>query len=260
MNRKGYFILSLIKVIIVIAVLVFVFIKISLKLVNDANKKLAITNANTFISQVENEIQYKNVLDINYITPEVIDDYSYVRNLKGEIPSIVHLIIKDKQVSEGTLCVNGYTVIYKDGKNKVGDKCDKKLPGLYDKKDKLIVDFDSLVKFYNLNIEKNYDLKTYASYNEDGNSMYYVINNNKKLKKAVKVIIPDDVSIIGTGVFNNCNNLTSISFKNKNGWYIESLENEKIDIEVIDKNENINNLVYVYTGYIWKNNLTKESE
>ena len=83
--------------------------------------------------------------------------------------------------------------------------------GVYDSEGNLIASWDRLKNEYKLDIEKNYDESTCKTNNSDGNSMYYVLNQDEfKDKKGLKIIIPSSVEKIGDYAFCYCISLTNI--------------------------------------------------
>jgi len=80
--------------------------------------------------------------------------------------------------------------------------------GVYDSEGNLIASWDRLKEEYNLNIENSYDPNTSETNNSDGNSMYYVLNQDEfKEKTGLKIIIPSSVTSIGEYAFSECRNL-----------------------------------------------------
>ena len=80
--------------------------------------------------------------------------------------------------------------------------------GVYDSEGNLIASWDRLKNEYKLDIEKNYDKSTCKTNNSDGNSMYYVLNQDEfKEKTGLKIIIPSSVTSIGRYAFGNCSSL-----------------------------------------------------
>ena len=83
--------------------------------------------------------------------------------------------------------------------------------GVYDSEGNLIASWDRLKNEYKLDIEKNYDKSTCKTNNSDGNSMYYVLNQDEfKEKTGLKIIIPSSVTSIGGYAFYYCLSLTNI--------------------------------------------------
>lgn len=80
--------------------------------------------------------------------------------------------------------------------------------GVYDSEGNLIASWDRLKEEYNLNIENSYDPNTSKTNNSDGNSMYYVLNQDEfKEKTGLKIIIPSSVTSIGEYAFSGCGKL-----------------------------------------------------
>ena len=108
--------------------------------------------------------------------------------------------------------------------------------GVYDSEGNLIASWDRLKEEYNLNIENSYDPNTSETNNSDGNSMYYVLNQDEfKEKTGLKIIIPSSVTNIGEHAFDHCSSLTSIeiaesvtSIGDYAFYYCRSLTNIKI--------------------------------
>ena len=107
--------------------------------------------------------------------------------------------------------------------------------GIYDSEGNLLASWDRLEE-YSLDIEKNYTSSTYKTNNSDGNSMYYVLNQDEfKEKTGLKIIIPSSVEKIGDCAFYHCRSLINItisegvtSIGNEAFWQCTSLTN--IDI------------------------------
>ena len=99
------------------------------------------------------------------------------------------------------------------GHNYVDNVCDKcsqvtLAAGLYDQNDKLLASWDTLVDTYGFNIQKLY----YSSYDSASSttSLYYILNNNPELSTASKLVIDNNITIIGTFAFSDCDSLTSV--------------------------------------------------
>ena len=77
--------------------------------------------------------------------------------------------------------------------------------GLYDSNGELLANWSTLTSTYKLKVDKNYTRSNYTTNNADGNSIYYVMNNNDTLKTGTKLIIPSEITKIGNFSFKSSN-------------------------------------------------------
>lgn len=80
--------------------------------------------------------------------------------------------------------------------------------GLFDENDNLVADWDTLVNTYGLNIEKDYNMNTYKT---DKASLYCVLENNIQLSTGTKLVIADDVTVIGNFALFYCDGIKSLT-------------------------------------------------
>ena len=79
--------------------------------------------------------------------------------------------------------------------------------GLYDADNKLLASWDELVNIYGLDVEAYY---SNGDYEKKGTHITYILNNNKELKSATKLIVDNSVTKIGRLAFEHCTSLVNI--------------------------------------------------
>lgn len=94
--------------------------------------------------------------------------------------------------------------------------------GLYDADNNLVASWDTLLQVYGLDVEKCYTLDSETSptsYKDNKASGYSVLTKNPELAAGTKLILGDNVRIIGNYALADCDNLTHIVFP-MGVWYI----------------------------------------
>ena len=93
----------------------------------------------------------------------------------------------------------------------------KEIPsGLFDENDVMLASWDELVNDYGLDVEMDYSV---SSSNENyfktsASSMYYILNNNDKFSNAKKLVLGNNISIIGICAISDCTSLKNIIIQN----------------------------------------------
>lgn len=88
-------------------------------------------------------------------------------------------------------------------------------PGLYNANGRMLIDWETLVSKYNVNVQTNY---TSSNYSTTKTSMAYILNNCEELKETTKIVLPstanheNGVTTIGSYCFYGCSKLTEIIF------------------------------------------------
>ena len=118
------------------------------------------------------------------------------------------------------------------------------------------------------NVEENVSLVKYNTYHIGGTAKYFITPNSvnnlisissyafAQCKNLKNITIPDSINYIGQETFWDCDKLNSVTFENKNGWYITSNSNsiEGTNIDVSNVGTNAVNLKNTYRDYYWKRN------
>ena len=126
MKRKnGFTLIELLAVIVILAIIALIATPIILNTINKAKKNAAKDSMLGYVDAIESQNALSLVDSEKYheITSGDVSDINSIIKLKGSKPTSGNVTIEKGQVTNATLCINGYNVTY-DGKDAtVGNSC-----------------------------------------------------------------------------------------------------------------------------------------
>ena len=215
-RKKGFTLIELLAVIVILAIIALIATPLVLKYIQASRDEARLRSAENYVNAVEKAVVNQNMQGKKF-SPNVC-------NVKDE-KLYCDGILLDVSI-KGVKPDNGSVITFNNGKidrvkllyeDKIIVDNEKDIlvysedieilpPGLYDDNNTLLASWDELVNTYGLNIETNYNVKTYKV----SGSMYSVLNNNQNLTSATKVIVKEGITQIGQAAFYECQNLEKI--------------------------------------------------
>ena len=125
MKRKGFTLIELLAVIVVLAIIALIAVPIVLNLINNARVGAAEQSATGYVKAVENTIM-KDMLNNKDISDGKYK-YDYLSvDINGNMPTDGIYNVENGKVESAKLCINGYTIEYKNGQSKkISGKCNE---------------------------------------------------------------------------------------------------------------------------------------
>ena len=120
-NKKGFTLIELLAVIVILAIIALIAVPIILNVINKSRKGAAIDSAYGYVKAIEYQNQM-NELDSDKYSKITSGNVSGINvKVKGSKPDSGTVTIDKNQVTEATLCINGYKVEYKNSVAKIAD-------------------------------------------------------------------------------------------------------------------------------------------
>ena len=125
MKKKGFTLIELLAVIVVLAIIALIATPIVLNLINNARVGAAEQSATGYVKAVENTIM-KDMLNNKDISDGKYK-YDYLSvDINGNMPTDGIYNVENGKVESAKLCINGYTIEYKNGQSKkISGKCNE---------------------------------------------------------------------------------------------------------------------------------------
>ena len=157
--KKGFTLIELLAVILILGVIALIAVPRINNIVEDAKISGALASTDNFVKAADSTFALEmlnNKTSFNGTYETGTDDNEIAKiKVQGKTPSYVYIEYENGAVTEGHFCMNGYSFIY-DGtetKKSESDYCSvKKVAGLYDEYNELIVSMDDLINTYHMNL------------------------------------------------------------------------------------------------------------
>ena len=221
MKKKGYTLIELLAVIVILAIIALMVVPVIGDLIKNARLAAFRTSMYGIINSAD---AYINTYDITH-DDELIYPYEFVCDgracainddaleFKGKVPIGGKVVIKNggtliDYVTDGTFCAYGYK-----WNLEIVDECEDvpvDYAGLFDIDDNLVADWNTLVTKYNFNISKDYSGNFMYESQEDGDVLYYILENNPELSEGVKLVISNSVAYIGNNAVSRIEQLKTV--------------------------------------------------
>ena len=230
MKKKGFTLIELLAVIVILAIIALILVPKISDLIFNVRRQAFRGTVNGIIDSADG---YKTEFSFNHITGDMNYPVTFecdgtacknssneTLSFKGKAPTSGKVIInKDgilaENLTDGTFCGNGYKW---DLRITVGcDGVDNEVTlaaGLYDDDDNLVADWNTLVNTYNFNISKDYSDYNQSEPEADGDSLYYIMENNNELSSGSKLVISPTVAYIGEYAVSMVNQLKNVIISN----------------------------------------------
>ncbi len=235
--KKGFTLVELLAIIAILAVVALIVTPIVTKVIDDSRKQTAIQSVKGYAEAANNAVilptldSHITVSEESHVYETGDEELSKIK-IGGATPSYVYLNYSDdtKRVVVGRFCMNGYSIDYLEGNTSISKNnyCGDYIlePGIYDKYDRLLASWDTLVNDYGMNINY-YDegwihRSEYTLFKED-DSWYYL--DDKGEKKRAEHYANLYYREEGDGEYEAYN-------LDKNGWYYLTDDWEYIYVDV----------------------------
>ncbi len=120
--KKGFTLIELLAVVVILAIIALIATPIILGIIEDARKGSIEASANGYIDAVEYQLA-RNEIKGTETSSGVYDVASLDIDLDGSKPSSGTVTIEKGKITEANLCIDGYTVEYKNNKPSVKGTC-----------------------------------------------------------------------------------------------------------------------------------------
>ena len=237
--KKGFTLVELLAIIAILAVVALIVTPIVTRVIDDSRKQTAIQSVKGYAEAANNAVilptldSHITVSEESHVYETGDEELSKIK-IGGATPSYVYLNYSDdtKRVVVGRFCMNGYSIDYLEGNTSISKNnyCDGDYilePGIYDKYDRLLASWDTLVNDYGMNINWYNDegpihRSGYTMFKED-DSWYYLDDKGEKQSAIHNVMLFYRQE--GDGEYEAYN-------LDKNGWYYLTDDWEYIYVDV----------------------------
>ena len=226
MNRQAFTLIELLAVIVILAIIALIAVPIVINIINDSKKESLQRSIDLYIDTIQKRITQENLkIKYNPDSCEIQEDGNLicyedgVELLTADGTSLLKIDIKGTKPKSGRLVLSNGKIIASNNINISHLTYEYDIdgniiqipsnPGLYDSNYKLVATWDELVNNYDVNIERDWDdsssedddLWIYNVDNPESKTWTHIQNSNEKLRKGKILVLPSNITKIGTLAF-----------------------------------------------------------
>ena len=216
MKKKGFTLIELLAVIVILAIIALIIVPVVANIIESARFGAA---KDSVLEYVHAANQYGALslagvsddgLNINGTLESGVND-SELEKIKYSGTKFDYIYMEfdeSNNVTNGSFCINGYSIDYNGGDvSRTIGYCNEQA-GLYDENNKIVKTWDELVAL-GIDIETDYTTSTVTESTSGTSVLKNVLDDAKG-----KLILPNTITKIGSYVFYNSENLTGIRISN----------------------------------------------